>query len=398
MTVVCKFGGSSLSSRKGIESLVSIVRENKNRRFIVVSAMGRRCACEKKVTDLLFEYAEGNIAVWKEIRQRHVSLCGELGLDARDILDETEYIISQKDTSKEFIVSRGEYLMARIISRLLGFPFVDGGDITGFDQEGRWELEGSLKRASITLSGMQNGVVAGFYGRDEKGRTRLLSRGGSDVTGAVVAYAVNACLYENWTDVDGFMAVSPAFYDGAEIIRSLSYSEMSELSYYGAEVLHHQTVLPLKFRAVPLVIKNTFNSKGAGTVVSYHKNGGVKGMAVKDYVFFDVETTDGGFCGTDFSVRDVIKRTPCGFIVMSDRAEIYDILRRDKSVVTVKVKEVSLIAVAGADIMACGKAVSCLIANDLQPVVLEYKRGSLHVVVNRSDKGKAISLLHEGLF
>ena len=210
---VCKFGGTSMADGNTIQKVADIVKSDKDRRYVVVSAPGKRFSNDVKVTDMLYECEReaeetGSCeAAFSKVRQRFENIVAELGIktDFAAILDETERRICE-EKSADFAASRGEYLSGRIMAELLGVPFVDAQDVMLFNDDGTFASEESYALVARALADKPYAVVAGFYGAYRNGRVKTFSRGGSDISGAVVARAVLADLYENWTDVSGFLA------------------------------------------------------------------------------------------------------------------------------------------------------------------------------------------------
>lgn len=275
-----------------IRRVAEIVNADPSRRFIVVSAPGKRFGQDTKVTDLLYEtYEEFRVtgklgSAFAKVRDRFRSLVLELGLsfDVGALLDETEREIYAEPT-KDFIASRGEYLAGRITAELLGADFIDARDAVKFNEEGRLD-PCTYELLASALKGKKRALVAGFYGADPQGKVKTFSRGGSDISGAIVARAAGADLYENWTDVSGFLACDPRIVDNPARISALSYQELRELSYMGANVLHSESIFPVREANIPIRIKNTFRPEEEGTdivPVSKYKFGGktVTGIAGK---------------------------------------------------------------------------------------------------------------------
>ena len=291
---VCKFGGSSLADGNNISRVADILRADPARRFAVVSAPGKRFSNDIKVTDLLYECYRsaaqtGSCAAsFSAIRRRFTSIVEELGMTSFDIeavLDETEREIELKK-SADFTASRGESLNARIIAAKLGWEFVDAKDVIFFKENGAFDEEKSYPLIAERLSSCQNAVIPGFYGTDAHGDIKTFSRGGSDISGSIVARAVNAELYENWTDVSGFLACDPRIVNNPEKIEVISFKELRELSYMGANVLHADSIFPVRKGDIPIKIKNTFRPEDAGTLIlpskKYKKHGKtVTGIAGK---------------------------------------------------------------------------------------------------------------------
>ncbi len=242
------------------------------RRYVVVSAPGKRFSTDAKVTDLLLESYRSLVetglcgAAFGKVRERFLGIVCELGIDfdMTALLDETQREI-EREHSEEFTASRGEYLAARLTAAYLKAPFVDARDVIRFDAEGKLQAAKSYLLLADVLRGNKRAVIAGFYGADEAGRVHTFSRGGSDITGAIVARAVGADLYENWTDVSGFMVCDPRIVENPARIRTLSYKELRELSYMGAGVLHSESIFPVREADIPIRIKNTFRPDDPGT-------------------------------------------------------------------------------------------------------------------------------------
>lgn len=291
---VCKFGGSSLADGNNISRVTEIIGSEPARRFVVVSAPGKRYSDDTKVTDLLYAcYQEcvekGSCAdTFQKIRRRFHSIVSELGMETFDIesiLNETEHAI-EENKSADFTASRGEYLNARIVAAKLGWAFVDAKDIIFFDKNGRFDEARSYPLIEKTLSASGCAVVPGFYGTGADGKIKTFSRGGSDISGSIVARAMNADVYENWTDVSGFLACDPRIVDKPEKIETISFKELRELSYMGANVLHADSIFPVRKGDIPIRIKNTFRPQDSGTLIlpskKYVKSGNiVTGIAGK---------------------------------------------------------------------------------------------------------------------
>lgn len=270
---VCKFGGTSMADANIIRSVKSIVESDPERRFVVVSAPGKRFSGDKKITDLLFACHKELVKSgscrksFSAVRSRFTDIAAQLGLniDLNAVLDATLERI-EREKSEQFTASRGEYLCGLVIAEYLGMPFVDAEDVIFFNDNGTLNAEKSY-RAVAAACREGRAVVPGFYGVDENGKVRTFSRGGSDISGAVVARAVNASLYENWTDVSGFLACDPHIVDSPAPIEALSYKELRELSYMGANVLHAESIFPVRKANIPIQIKNTFRPDDAGTTI-----------------------------------------------------------------------------------------------------------------------------------
>lgn len=250
----------------------SIIESDPTRRYVVVSAPGKRFGGDIKVTDLLYETYDNVVvsgetgAAFEKICERFRGIVSELklDLDIDRILAETGEAIV-KEASPDFCASRGEYLSGRVMAALLDVPFIDARDVVKFGPDGKLDNARTYALLAEALKGKKRALVTGFYGEDANGRVKTFSRGGSDISGAIVARAAGADLYENWTDVSGFLACDPRIVENPVPIRSLSYKELRELSYMGANVLHSESIFPVREADIPIRIKNTFRPEDKGT-------------------------------------------------------------------------------------------------------------------------------------
>ncbi len=257
-----------------IKNVKKIIESDSARKFIVVSAPGKRYSGDVKVTDLLYAchekiMSEGSAnGSFSAVRARYENIVNELGLnfDINSVLDETEKAI-ERECDEDFTASRGEYLCARIIAEALGAKFIDAADVIFFKENGALDGTRSYKAVAEALSGVNLAVFPGFYGMGANGKVKTFSRGGSDISGAIVARAVGASLYENWTDVSGFLACDPRIVDSPKCIKTISYKELRELSYMGANVLHNESIFPVRKANIPVQIKNTFRPEDEGTSI-----------------------------------------------------------------------------------------------------------------------------------
>lgn len=273
-TKVVKFGGTSMADAFAIEKSSSIVLSDKERKFVVVSAPGKRTSKDIKVTDLLYACVhdlkvKGDCSEnFNKIRTRFNEICENLKLDIdmKPYLDGVEQGIYKYRTA-EYCSSRGEYLSAVVMAEQLGYEFIDASEIIVFTEQGEFDAEATDRLMAARFKSVKNAVIPGFYGADKHGLIHTFSRGGSDVTGALIARGVGAKIYENWTDVDGFLVADPRIVDGPENIEVLSYKELRELSYMGANVLHPEAIFPVRDGGIPINIKNTFNPSHPGTLI-----------------------------------------------------------------------------------------------------------------------------------
>ncbi|MDO4548050.1 MAG: aspartate kinase [Clostridia bacterium] len=270
---VCKFGGSSLADAGQFKKVRDIVLSDPDRRYVVPSAPGKRFAGDEKITDTLykcFRLAQRNQPYEDEFERvidRFTGIVADLGLDF-DILPhlkEARALIGAG--SPDYAASRGEYFSGLVLSRYLGWDFIDPAEILKFDRHGIYASEWSNELAAARLKEHEHAVIPGFYGSLPDGDVHTFSRGGSDITGAVIARAANAEIYENWTDVSGFLMADPRIVDNPKSIDVLTYKELRELSYMGATVLHEDSVFPVRKAGIPTHIMNTNRPGDPGTMI-----------------------------------------------------------------------------------------------------------------------------------
>jgi aspartate kinase len=289
--VVAKFGGTSLAGPQQFEQVKKIVTADKNRRYIIPSAPGKRFDGDVKITDLLYQLYDSADnppvfeARYNSIFERFVELRDTLGLgvEIERYLDRIkEDILS--GASRDYAASRGEYLSGLLLSDYLGYEFIDPKDVLFFDHNGRFEPEKTKTVMRGRLKSSPSAVIPGFYGSMPSGAIKTFSRGGSDITGAIVARAASAKLYENWTDVNGFLMADPRIVPDAKIIKTITYRELRELSYMGATVLHEDSIFPVFKAGIPINIKNTNDPGEPGTMIvpdvdDFNDNGYITGIA-----------------------------------------------------------------------------------------------------------------------
>ena len=263
-----------MADANAMRQVKNILSADPDRRFVVVSAPGKRNKSDIKITDML--YRANNEAVetgsckksFSLIRERFVEIVKdlELDLDINAVLDKTENEINQNKCA-DFAASRGEYLSAVVMSAFLGYEFVDASEMVRFDSHGKLNDDYTDDKVANRLSNVEKAVIPGFYGKDFQGRIKTFSRGGSDITGSIIARGVKADLYENWTDVSGFLTCDPRIVPEARTIKQITYKELRELSYMGASVLHSEAIFPVMKRRIPINIKNTFKPDDKGTMI-----------------------------------------------------------------------------------------------------------------------------------
>lgn len=355
--IVTKFGGSSLAEASQFKKVKNIIMANGARKYVVPSAPGKRNSKDSKITDLLYlcrVHVETGISlddVFKHVIERYVGIVDDLGLKF-DIQKHLSIVKNdlENGASKEYAASRGEYLNGLILADYLGYEFVDAKDVMIFNIDGSLDREETHNRLKATLSKIERAVIPGFYGADKDGNITTFSRGGSDVTGALVAASVGADLYENWTDVSGFLMADPRIVENAKAISAITYKELRELAYMGASVLHEDAIFPVREAGIPINIKNTNRPEDAGTLIVQNTNDdecktitGVAGK--KDFTVIAIEkammNSELGFCRKVLGVLEMngvsFENMPSGIdsvcVVISD-SELKN--KRDKLVEEIK--------------------------------------------------------------
>ena len=274
MKKIVKFGGSSLANAQQFEKVGEIIRSDESRRYVVPSAPGKRFDGDTKVTDLLYKcyniavQGEDFGAVLQEIKERYYEIIRGLKLN---LSLEEEFAQIEKDfkaqAGSDYAASRGEFLNGKVMAAYLGYEFVDAATVIRFDKNGNFDADKTDKLLSKRLAKCERAVIPGFYGAYEDGTVKTFSRGGSDVTGSLVAKAIKADLYENWTDVSGFLVTDPRIVENPAAIETITYRELRELSYMGATVLHEDAIFPVRKEGIPINIKNTNRPEDKGTFI-----------------------------------------------------------------------------------------------------------------------------------
>lgn len=301
--VVAKFGGSSLADAEHFRAVKEIIEADQARRYVVPSAPGKRSANDHKVTDLLYmchQLAEHKIdpsEVFSMVFARYTSIRDELGLDVaiEEQLEEIRKHILD-GASSEYVASRGEYLNAILLASYLGYQMVDAAEVIKFNSSGEYDSKATMQALRSRLADTPQAVIPGFYGADPDGEIRTFSRGGSDVSGAIVACGTKADLYENWTDVSGFLQVDPRIVSESRPIKVVTYKELRELSYMGASVLHEEAIFPVREEGIPIQIRNTERRDDEGTLIvaddPRRQFEGVTGIAgMKDFTVITLDKT-----------------------------------------------------------------------------------------------------------
>ena len=274
MKKVVKFGGSSLANAEQFQKVGEIIRSEESRRYVVPSAPGKRFDGDTKVTDMLYSCYEAAEAgqefdgKLQEIKERFQEIIRGLSLEL-SLDSEFEQIAADfsAHAGKEYAASRGEFLNGKVMAAYLGYEFVDAAEVIRFDKNGVLEAEKTNKLLGKRLAKCEKAVIPGFYGAEDGGKVRTFSRGGSDVTGSLVAKAIMADMYENWTDVSGFLVTDPRIVDNPAVIETITYRELRELSYMGATVLHEDAIFPVRKEGIPINIRNTNHPEDKGTFI-----------------------------------------------------------------------------------------------------------------------------------
>ncbi len=274
MIKVAKFGGTSLADADQFKKVRDIVINNDERKFVVVSAPGKRFKDDNKITDLLYlthahlKYSVPYAPVLKLIEDRFQSIKKELNLNI-DLDHEFEIIREKLDNKcdEDYIVSRGEYLSALLMADYLQCDFIDAKDVIFFKYDGNIDKEKTQSKLAEVLEKSKKAIIPGFYGSYPDGSIKTFSRGGSDITGSIISRAAKADMYENWTDVSGFLMADPRIVKNPKQIKKITYQELRELSYMGASVLHDEAVFPVRQAGIPINIKNTNDPENPGTII-----------------------------------------------------------------------------------------------------------------------------------
>ena len=272
---VAKFGGSSVADALQIGKIKNIIENDPDIHYVVVSAPGKRFSDDSKVTDLLYlckAHIEHNLPyqqIFQVICDRFMAVEVNLGVNVglKEAFEEIRKNL-EAGASADYIASRGEHLNAMLIAAYLGFDFVDSSRIVRFDEKGRFMEDLTNKEIAEELKHHERAVIPGFYGAKVDGTIKTFSRGGSDITGALVARAVGADVYENWTDVSGFLMADPRIVKDPKPISTVSYKELRELSYMGASVLHEDAIYPARIANIPINIRNTNEPENPGTMIT----------------------------------------------------------------------------------------------------------------------------------
>ncbi len=428
---VVKFGGSSLADAHQFQKVGDIIRADKDRIYVVPSAPGKRFSGDTKVTDLLYlcyrlaSKGEDFSDPFREIQSRYNEIIKGLDLD---FSLEEEFKTIEKNLKEEpnsdYTASRGEYLNGRVMAAYLGYNFVDPAEIIFFDQNGQLDEAKTQKMTEERLSQLENAVVPGFYGCGADGRVKTFSRGGSDITGSIVAGACHVGVYENWTDVSGFLVADPRIVDDPASIRTITYKELRELSYMGAGVLHEDAIFPVRHEGIPINIKNTNKPEDDGTWIvesTCQKSGytitGVAGK--KDFcavlISKDMMNSEVGFCRKVLQAFEdngiSIEHMPSGIDTMTVVVHETEFMHKEQQVVadihrlahpdSIEIEsDLSLIAVVGRGMKeqrgTSGRIFSALAHAHVNVRMIDQGSSELNIIigVKNADYEKAIRAIY----
>ncbi len=432
MVVVAKFGGSSVSCASQFVKVKEIVTSDPNRRIVVTSALGKRDSNDTKITDLLYilhahlKYSVPYEDVWKMLFDRFVGVQEELKIDY-DIKDDLNSLYKElnKNIDQSYLVSRGEYLTAKLLSSYLGYKFVDAKNLLIYNYDGKLDEVSTEKRVKEALSLYGYIVVPGFYGSYPNETVHLLSRGGSDVTGSILAKSINANLYENWTDVSGVLTADPRIVNKPIAIKEITYAELRELSYMGASVLHEETVFPVQQLNIPINLKNTNEPTHPGTLIKNictDESSIITGIAgKKDFLSFNISkdhmSNEVGFLRKALSVFEKynvsIEHVPSGidsFSVVVSASNVekikYDIitdLKNELNAIISVESNIALVAIVGRNMAkhsgVCAKIFQTLGNEGINVKLLAQGPEELNIIigVDQADYEKTIKAIYNNM-
>ncbi len=425
-----------MANANSISQVRDIILADEEAKYVVVSAPGKRESSDIKVTDLLIklynEPKEGKAAVMDAIRSRFDEITKNLDLDL-DLTKDFEEILykASNGATYDYVVSRGEYLSAKVLAKLINYEFIDADEIIRFS-DGTLDAEETQKIASERLLSSKCAVIPGFYGATATGEIKAFSRGGSDISGAIVARAIGASVYENWTDVNGFMVCDPRIVKNPEIIEMVTYRELRELSYMGASVLHAEAVFPVNAAGIPINIRNTFSPKSKGTMIVKYEDlasgkftrrkkviTGIAGK--KNFVGIFIEkqmmNNELGFCKSlleilcDYNIS--LEHMPTGIdtvtLIVSDTEDsvlekaVADIKKKCNPNTVEIVRGLALIAIVGHGMISTKGTASHVFKSlsdaDINIKMIDQGSSELNIIVavDNADYEKAITALYNGL-
>ena len=432
MLAVAKFGGSSLSCATQFEKVKNIVLSDPKRKIVVCSALGKRDSNDTKITDLLYilhahlKYSVPYEDIWKMLYDRFVGVQADLKIsyDIKNDLDQLKSELN-KNISQDYLVSRGEYLTSKLMASYIGYEFVDAKELLRYSYDGKLDEALTEKNVKLAFSKYGRIVVPGFYGAYPNNSIKLLSRGGSDVTGAILAKCLNVTVYENWTDVSGILAADPRIVKNPRAIKEITYSELRELSYMGASVLHEETVFPVQELNIPINLKNTNDPENPGTMImneSSDESNIVTGLAgKKDFLSFNIAkdhmSNEVGFMRKALSIfekYDVsIEHVPSGIdsfsVVVNESSvdkckyELITDLKKDLDCTVTLESDLALVAIVGRNMAkrsgVCATIFQALGQEKINVKLLAQGPSELNIIigVSSSDYEKTLIALYDNL-
>lgn len=357
MLKITKFGGSSVANADQFRKVKEIVESDPARKYVVVSAPGKRDKSDNKITDLLYlldahrQYHVDGSNVYKLIRQRFIDIKNELGLKQPIEEELDQFYQNLNKYTQDAIVSRGEYFCAKLMAEYLGYDFVDAQDVIRFKMDKTIDMKRTTEKLLQKKAEHEHFVFPGFYGSTATDQVQVFSRGGGDITGSILARCLEADVYENWTDVSGFLMADPSIVQSPKPITHITYTELRELSYMGASVLHEEAIFPVKEANIPIHILNTNHPEDAGTIIQEHTNiknkYSITGIAGKRgflsiYIYKKHMSNEVGFIRRVLTILESynisVEHIPTGIdsfsvvVVESDiRDSLYEILARIKT-------------------------------------------------------------------
>ena len=435
--IVCKFGGSSLSSQSQFKKVKNIIASDAERRIIIVSALGKSVPADNKLTDLFYvihTHAKHGVcyeSLWNEVVQRFISVKESLALtlDIKASLNEIKTSLANNSLSIDDLVSRGEFLTAKLMSEYLGYEFVDAKDVITFCANGELDLESSREKLLSIVNTDKKVVIPGFYGAYPNGKIKLFGRGGSDITGAIVAASLGANKYENFTDVSGVLVADPRIISQPPSISSLTYEELSELTYMGANVLHEESIYPVREARIPIHIKNTNAPDDAGTIICDEMGADVSESRIigisgkKDYLSFTIYkkhmSTEIGFLEKTLAIfaryRVNIEHVPTGIdhlgvVVTADSVrhyieELMDVLTCELGADYIEIKEnIALITIVGRNVVDDPKFLGTVFMTlgdssiNISFIAQSPRKLNIILGVKNEDYFEATTVLYKNLF
>lgn len=431
MLKITKFGGSSVADARQFRKIKKIIEADPDRKYVVVSAPGRRFSSDPKLTDLLYlldahrQYHVDASNVFQLIKERFMEIKTELDLK-QPIEKELDALYTNlNQLSQAEIVSRGEYFCAKLMAEYLGFPFVDAKDVIRFRLDKTIDWDATRAKLETKTAQFSNFVMPGFYGATSHDQIQVFSRGGGDISGSILAQCLDADVYENWTDVSGFLMADPTIVENPEPITHITYSELRELSYMGASVLHEEAIFPVKEKNIPIHILNTNRPQDFGTIIQertkYKAPYSITGIAGKTgfmsiYIYKKHMSNEVGYMRKVLSILEdynvSIEHIPSGIdsftIVIQEKDiedRLYEMLARIKKELKpdeIRTQDkIALISTVGKSMSArpgtSGKLFGALGQNDINILMIAQGSDEINITVGVSEEDfkKTIHVIYD---